>query len=284
MLSSSRRPSRRPAFHLFGRFAFHVIREHSSAADDTGCHAQNRQPQERSPQRGALILSRRLLTEVLDNLSQDRDETCGKSQRAGSQVEIPERFVCRRFRGFRYDNSPHISLRDSHSGTTRLRQSIPVRALLSRDGSAPIRGVPTCKTSPNASRTETQSTPLAGAATTCSVSYLRSAPDVAAKPPMFGTAPRIPGHQFQRPARRMAAGTNSARMTVASTRTPTAMAKPSSLMTTNRANEKAPNTTTMISAALVIIRPVRCRPSETLAVLSPVCRYSSRTRASRKTS
>ncbi len=46
----------------------------------------------------------------------------------------------------------------------------------------------------------------------------------------------------------------------------------------------APITTASSRAALVMIRPVRCSPTATARVLSPVASHSSRTRESRKTS
>jgi hypothetical protein len=56
------------------------------------------------------------------------------------------------------------------------------------------------------------------------------------------------------------------------------------LIGTRLANANAPKTVTMIAAALVMILAVCSRPQPTASVLSPVFRYSSRTRARRNTS
>ena len=57
-----------------------------------------------------------------------------------------------------------------------------------------------------------------------------------------------------------------------------------SLSDTSGLSAKAPNTATMISAAAVITRAVRARPSVTALAVSPRARNSSRTRLSRNTS
>ena len=74
------------------------------------------------------------------------------------------------------------------------------------------------------------------------------------------------------------------RTTVASRATMTAMATPSSLMTSMSPVTKPRNTVTIMRAALVTTRPERWRPFSTAASLpSPSSQYSL-TRASRKTS
>ena len=62
------------------------------------------------------------------------------------------------------------------------------------------------------------------------------------------------------------------------------MPTPIILMNTMPDVAKAPITTTSSSAALVMIRPVRCSPVATAAVLSPVRSHCSRMRESRNTS
>ena len=82
----------------------------------------------------------------------------------------------------------------------------------------------------------------------------------------------------------MVAGTSITRMMVASSSTAAARPNPSSLIGSRRPSANAPNTVTMIAAALVMSPPVCSSPHATASVLSPVFRYSSRTRASRNTS
>ena len=91
-------------------------------------------------------------------------------------------------------------------------------------------------------------------------------------------------HQFQRPRRRMVAGTNKARTTVASRATAIATPRPSALISTMSAKANDPATTTTMRAALVTIRPLRSSPRETASVLSPVRSHTSFIRESRKTS
>ena len=67
-------------------------------------------------------------------------------------------------------------------------------------------------------------------------------------------------HQFQRPSRRIVAGTSSARTTVASRATAIAIPIPSALISTMSANANEAATTTTISAAEVTIRPLRSSP------------------------
>ncbi len=80
------------------------------------------------------------------------------------------------------------------------------------------------------------------------------------------------------------AGTRSARTIVASTAIAMTIPTPVILMNVIPEVENAPMTTISSSAALVITPPVRCRPSATAVVLSPVTSYRSRTRDSRNTS
>src|SRR6266511_18370 len=70
-----------------------------------------------------------------------------------------------------------------------------------------------------------------------------------------------PGHQFQRPASASNAGPITMRTRVASASTAMVRASPSILINTKSAAMNAPNTETMISAALVITRAVRASPS-----------------------
>ena len=76
-------------------------------------------------------------------------------------------------------------------------------------------------------------------------------------------------HQFQRPSSRIVAGTSSARTIVASMTTATASPTPIIWMKLMPLVAKAPTTTTKSSAALVMMRPVRCSPRETASVVVP---------------
>ena len=91
-------------------------------------------------------------------------------------------------------------------------------------------------------------------------------------------------HQFQVPSTRMVAGTSSERISVASIRMASASPSPTALTRIKFVKANEPATTTRISAALVMMRPVRASPCSTARALSPVAQYSSRMRASRKTS
>ena len=68
----------------------------------------------------------------------------------------------------------------------------------------------------------------------------------------------------------MVAGTSSTRTTVASSSTAMASVRPSSVGGIGPVTPKAMNTTIMISAALVIGRPVRAMPSAIARRVSPV--------------
>ena len=112
-----------------------------------------------------------------------------------------------------------------------------------------------------------------------------SAPAPLAEPvPLPPPAQRAGRPPVARPSSRIVAGTSRARTTVASTSSATSMPTPIILMNTIPEVAKAPMTTASSRAALVMIRPVRCRPIATAAVLSPVRSHSSRTRESRNTS
>src|SRR5215217_170112 len=91
-------------------------------------------------------------------------------------------------------------------------------------------------------------------------------------------------HQFQSPSSRMVDGTSSARTTVASRNTASAIPKPSALIKTTSAVTNDPATTTTSSAAEVMIRPDRCNPTATACELFPLRSHSSRMRERRKTS
>ena len=80
------------------------------------------------------------------------------------------------------------------------------------------------------------------------------------------------------------AGTRSARTTVASRATATAIPRPSALISTMSAKANEPATTTTIRAADVTIRPLRSSPKATAAMLSPVRSQVSFMRERRKTS
>ncbi len=82
----------------------------------------------------------------------------------------------------------------------------------------------------------------------------------------------------------MVAGTSTMRTTVASMSTAVARPRPNILIMGSSPSTKAANTLIMMSAAEVMTRAVAEMPSITASVLSRRCRYSSRTRDSRKTS
>jgi hypothetical protein len=89
---------------------------------------------------------------------------------------------------------------------------------------------------------------------------------------------------LSRPSSRIVAGTATTRTTVASMRTAAARPNPIALKASSRLPVKAANTTTMISAADVTVRPVRSSPRVTARALEPVRSHSSRIRVIRKTS
>jgi hypothetical protein len=91
-------------------------------------------------------------------------------------------------------------------------------------------------------------------------------------------------HQFLSPSSSMVAGTRIRRMMVASMTTAAAMPMPMIFKKIWSSKMNAPNTAVMINAAAVITLAVAASPSATAVVLSPVRRYSSRTRESRNTS
>jgi len=84
------------------------------------------------------------------------------------------------------------------------------------------------------------------------------------------------------------AGTRTRRTTVASMTTAMSIATPIILMNVMPDSENAPITTTSSSAALVMIRPVRCSPVATATLFrsgpSPPASHCSRMRDSRNTS
>jgi hypothetical protein len=82
----------------------------------------------------------------------------------------------------------------------------------------------------------------------------------------------------------MVAGTSSRRTIVASMSTATARAKPTSLMTRSLPATKPANTTMMIAAADVMMRPERWSPSRTASSLGSPASCSSLIRESRNTS
>ena len=82
----------------------------------------------------------------------------------------------------------------------------------------------------------------------------------------------------------MAAGTRVMRTTNASTRTPTASARPISLVTASGLITKAAKTLNMISAAAVTTRALSENPVRTDSRASPVWTKVSRIRETRKTS
>ena len=103
--------------------------------------------------------------------------------------------------------------------------------------------------------------------------------------PIAGTRrAQLGAHQFHFPRSRIVAGTSSARTTVASSATASAIPSPSALISTMSANANEAATTTTISAAEVTIRPLRSRPRATASWLSPVRSQTSFIRDSRKTS
>ena len=91
-------------------------------------------------------------------------------------------------------------------------------------------------------------------------------------------------HQFAVPISFIVAGTNTIRMMVASTKIAVASPSPIILVTGSSLNTNPRNTEIMMSAADVMTRAVLAMPWMTAASLSPVRRYSSRTRESRNTS
>jgi glycosyltransferase involved in cell wall biosynthesis len=90
-------------------------------------------------------------------------------------------------------------------------------------------------------------------------------------------------HQLTEPSSRIRAGSSSARISVASTISATAMPAPSSLSRLMPDVARAMKTMASSAAAVVTIRPVRSRPRPTAAVVSPVRWCSSRIRDSRNT-
>src|SRR4029079_13174504 len=111
---------------------------------------------------------------------------------------------------------------------------------------------------------------------------LPSRPDAAARssssstwlnPKRSASRPSGPGaHQFQRPRRRIVAGTRRTRTMVASRATARAMPTPMLLIVTVSARANAAKTVTMTIAAPVMTPAVFDRPSATAAALSPVRR------------
>ena len=89
---------------------------------------------------------------------------------------------------------------------------------------------------------------------------------------------------MSRPSRRIVAGTATTRTTVASISTAAASPNPMALKASSRLPVNAANTTTMINAAEVTVRPVRSRPRVTACSLDPVRSHSSRIRVIRNTS
>ena len=88
-------------------------------------------------------------------------------------------------------------------------------------------------------------------------------------------------HQARSPSIPSRAGTSIMRITVASRRTASARVMPSSVGGIGPVTPNAMNTTIMISAALVIGRPVRAIPSRTARRASPVASRRSLIAASR---
>ena len=82
----------------------------------------------------------------------------------------------------------------------------------------------------------------------------------------------------------MMAGTMRMRTMLASSATATARPTPMALVMMMLVKANEPATTTMISAALVTMRPVLVRPKLTAAWLSCVSSHASRMRESRNTS
>ena len=91
-------------------------------------------------------------------------------------------------------------------------------------------------------------------------------------------------HQLASPSSFMVAGTRTRRTTVASRKIAVARPSPIILIPGSSPSMKPKKTAIMMSAALVITRPVRAMARTTDASLSPVSWYSSRTLLSRKTS
>src|SRR6266511_2057790 len=91
-------------------------------------------------------------------------------------------------------------------------------------------------------------------------------------------------HQLALPARRMNAGTSSARIRVASTTIASALPIPNSFRKVTCEVAKAMNTIASSAARVVTMRPLRSRPVATDEIVSPLRSYSSLIRESRKTS
>src|SRR5262249_26351635 len=91
-------------------------------------------------------------------------------------------------------------------------------------------------------------------------------------------------HQFQRPNRETTAGTNSARMIVASRRIPAARPVASTLTSVSGPDASEMNARNRIRAALVTSLPVRAIPLITAVLVEPVASYSSRILARMNTS
>src|SRR5579884_1979681 len=91
-------------------------------------------------------------------------------------------------------------------------------------------------------------------------------------------------HQFQRPKNAIRLGTSSERTTVASTKIATASPSPNSCRPTMRPATKPENAAHMITAAAVMMRPVRSRPCATAVTLSAPRSHVSRIRVTRNTS
>src|SRR5690606_15032600 len=115
----------------------------------------------------------------------------------------------------------------------------------------------------------------------------RGSGTAAAAGPGRGPASRRSGagaHQLARPARRIAAGTRIARITVASASTATATPTPSICTKTTCAVPYAAKERARITPAAVISGPPWRSPAATAVSVSPVRRYSSVIRESRNTS
>jgi len=81
--------------------------------------------------------------------------------------------------------------------------------------------------------------------------------------------------QLVLPITRIRAGTSAIRTISASRSTAPARPRPNILITTCPPSTNEANTSTMIVAAAVIVRPVACRPRVTASRLSPVRCHSS---------
>ena len=91
-------------------------------------------------------------------------------------------------------------------------------------------------------------------------------------------------HQFQEPSTAIRLGTSSTRTIVASSSTASARPAPNSCRPATRPATNPENAATMIAAAAVMIRPVRCNPSTTARRLSWCSSQDSRMRVTRNTS